>query len=187
MPRASFPVIPFFISRVHTRPMNLLSRLSSLLLVFAVAASSAMADIVENLNRPSSTVTVEQPQALAERLRMADTPDGEEVTEEETSEEEKEAPVIHRSKGKIVGFRVQVYADNNQRVAKGEARQRERAISRRFPAMMTYVAYASPYWRLRVGDFRTQAEAEKAANDIRRAFPSYAKEVRVVRDRINAR
>lgn len=165
--------------------MNHLSRLLTLLLVFTAAASAAVADIVENLNRPGSTVTVEQPQALAERLRVAEPSDSEEATDEEPLEE-KETPV-YRSKGKIVGFRVQVYADNNQRVAKGEARQRERAIGRRFPSMMTYVAYASPYWRLRVGDFRTQAEAEKAAADIRRAFPGYAREVRVVRDRINAR
>ena len=167
--------------------MNLYSRLFSVLLILSVATVSAMADILENLNRPGSTVTVEQPQALAERLRASETPSSEEASGEETSEEEKEAPATHRVKGKTVGYRVQVYADNNQRVANAEARQRERAIGRRFPAMMTYVAYASPYWRLRVGDFRTQAEAEKAATDIRRAFPSYAKEVRVVRDRINAR
>jgi len=166
--------------------MNVLSRLFTLLLVLSVAGGAAIADIVENLNRPGSTVTVEQPQALAERLRLTESSPDDETVDEETSEEEKEVPVM-RSKGKIVGYRVQVYADNNQRVAKGEARQRERAIGRRFPSMMTYVAYASPYWRLRVGDFRTQAEAEKAASDIRRAFPGYAREVRVVRDRINAR
>lgn len=166
--------------------MNILSRLFTLLLVLSVAGGAAIADIVENLNRPGSTVTVEQPQALAERLRLTESSTEDETVDEETSEEEKEVPVM-RSKGKIVGYRVQVYADNNQRVAKGEARQRERAIGRRFPSMMTYVAYASPYWRLRVGDFRTQAEAEKAASDIRRAFPGYAREVRVVRDRINAR
>lgn len=166
--------------------MNQLSRLSVIILILSLAAGTALADIIGNLNQPGSTVTVEQPQALAERLSHAGGDSSEEVTDDETAEEEKEIPV-QRSRGKIVGYRVQVYADNNQRVAKGEARQRERAIGRRFPAMMTYVAYASPYWRLRVGDFRTQAEAEKAASDIRRAFPGYAKEVRVVRDRINAR
>lgn len=164
--------------------MNRLSRFSAFLLILSVATVTSLADIIGNLNRPGSTVTVEQPQALAERLRVVESGSVDEADEEESSEEE---TPVQRSKGKIVGYRVQVYADNNQRVAKGEARQRERAISRRFPEIMTYVAYASPYWRLRVGDFRTQAEAEKVASDIRRAFPSYAKEVRVVRDRINAR
>lgn len=166
--------------------MNVIFRILTMALAVLSAAGIAMADIVENLNRPGSTVTVEQPAALAERLRMGASSETSEGISDETVEEEREVPV-QRSRGKIVGYRVQVYADNNARVAKGEARQRERAIGRRFPAMMTYVAYASPYWRLRVGDFRTHAEAEKAAADIRRAFPGYAKEVRVVRDRINAR
>lgn len=186
MPGASLPVIPFF-EQLLIIKMNHISRLSSLLLLLCLTGATALADIVENLNRPGSTVTVEQPDALAERLRRVEAGETGEAAEEASSEEEREAVPVHRSKGKIVGYRVQVYADNNQRVAKGEARQRERAIGRRFPSMMTYVAYASPYWRLRVGDFRTQAEAEKAAVDIRHAFPGYAREVRVVRDRINAR
>ena len=88
--------------------------------------------------------------------------------------------------GKTVGYRVQVYADNNVRSAKSEARNRERAVSSAFPQHATYVSYASPYWRLRVGDFRSQYDAEKAAAEIRKTFPRYAREVRVVRDRINA-
>jgi hypothetical protein len=59
-------------------------------------------------------------------------------------------------------------------------------MNQAFPTYATYVAYASPYWRLRVGDFRSQYEAEKAAAEIRKAFPRYAKEVRVVRDRVNS-
>ncbi len=154
----------------------------------ALSVGAVMADIVDNFSRPSATVTLEQPEALLNRLRATEPKaEGENPDAESTEAEEKEEAPVYRSKGKIVGYRVQVYADNNVRVAKGEARQRERAISRRFPAMTTYVAYASPYWRLRVGDFRTQAEAEKAAADIRRAFPGYAREVRIVRDRINAR
>lgn len=154
-----------------------------------LSAGGVMADIVENFSRPETTVTIEQPEALLNRIRGngqqtdAENPDSQSAEGEEKKEE---TPVI-RSKGKIVGYRVQVYADNNVRVAKGEARQRERAIARRFPSFGTYVAYASPYWRLRVGDFRTQAEAEKAAADIRHAFPGYAREVRIVRDRINAK
>lgn len=109
--------------------------------------------------------------------------EGDQSTSED--KEERERPV-QMSRGKIVGYRVQVYADNNVRVAKGEARKRERAIAARFP-YNTYVAYASPYWRLRVGDFKTQAEAEKVATDLRRSFPGYAKEIRVVRDRINSK
>lgn len=72
------------------------------------------------------------------------------------------------------------------RTAKSEARIRERAVGRAFP-YNTYVTYSSPYWRLRVGDFRTQEDAQKAAAAIRRTFPRYAREVRVVRDHVYAR
>lgn len=169
--------------------MNRILNISTLILLSIFAVFSAKADIIENLNRPGSSITVEQPEQLAKRLSVPDatevenqSAEGEQVQEEKETQERP----VQMSRGKIVGYRVQVYADNNVRVAKGEARQRERAISSRFP-YATYVAYVSPYWRLRVGDFKTQAEAEKAAADIRRTFPGYAKEIRIVRDRINAK
>ncbi len=68
---------------------------------------------------------------------------------------------------------------------KNEARTKARIIGERFPELRTYVTYTSPYWRLKVGDFRTQRDAQAAADDIRQAFPSYGKEIRVVRDRVN--
>ena len=87
---------------------------------------------------------------------------------------------------KIGGYRVQIYSDNNSRTAKNEARAKERAISQTFPDLATYVSYDSPYWRLRVGDCRTRAEADALAAEIKKAFPAYRAEITVVRDRINA-
>lgn len=89
------------------------------------------------------------------------------------------------SRQRTSGYRVQVFLDNNPSTAKGTARSRANAINSRFPELRTYVTYNSPYWRLRVGDFRTQAEAAAAAEDLRHAFPRSAKEIRVVRDNIN--
>lgn len=85
----------------------------------------------------------------------------------------------------MAGYRVQVFSDNNVRTAKSEARTKSRNISARFPQYKTYVMYTSPYWRLKVGDFRNKQEADDAAEELRRAFPAYSKEIRVVRDRIN--
>lgn len=89
--------------------------------------------------------------------------------------------------GRVAGYRVQVFSDNNQRTAKGEARAKERMIREAYPDYETYVVYNSPFWRLKVGDFRTQHEAEAAADDIKSRFPSFAREVRIVRDRVNTR
>ena len=85
----------------------------------------------------------------------------------------------------MAGFRIQVYSDNNYRTAKSEAHAKEREFSERFPDMHTYVIYTSPFWRLRVGDFRSQDEALEKVVEIKEAFPQYSREIRVVRDRIN--
>lgn len=144
------------------------------------------ATFAERLQNPSAGVTVEAPYGLWLRVRKAvtvDEPVAEELTEE--ADEKQDAADRPKVKGKNVGYRVQVYADNNARSAKSEARQREKAISNVFPEYGTYVTYASPFWRLRVGDFKSQYDAEKAAAEIKRQFPGYAREVRVVRDRVN--
>jgi hypothetical protein len=144
------------------------------------------AAIVSRLQHSASTITIDAPNELLLRaLPKADAETSGAVDDETSSDQDQER--VARSKGgKAVGYRVQVYADNNVRTAKAEARQRERVMNQAFPTYATYVAYASPYWRLRVGDFRSQYEAEKAAAEIRKAFPRYAKEVRVVRDRVNS-
>ena len=87
--------------------------------------------------------------------------------------------------GRMAGYRVQVFSDNNVRTAKSEANNKARQIRAKFPQYQTHVMFTSPYWRLRVGDFRTQAEAQSAANLIRAAFPAMSKEIRVVKDRVN--
>ncbi|MCM1138488.1 MAG: SPOR domain-containing protein [Muribaculum sp.] len=119
--------------------------------------------------------TVNQPTLLTRRLLPVI------EIEENEIKEEVQRPV----NGRLAGFRVQVFSDNNTRTAKNEARSKQRVISSRFPQYQTYVMYTSPYWRLKVGDFRTQQEANDAADELRKAFPSYSKEIRVVRDRIN--
>lgn len=90
------------------------------------------------------------------------------------------------SDGRAAGYRVQVFSDNNRNTAKDEANKKARQLRARFPQYRSYVQYTAPYWRLRVGDFRTQAEANAAAAQIRAAFPAMSKELRVVKDRINA-
>lgn len=123
--------------------------------------------------------TITQPEALRKLLIR-------EKIEETTVDEEKAADeAATGSHNRVAGYRVQVFSDNNASTARNEARAKSRNISERFPEMRTYVIYTSPYWRLKVGDFRTKREADDAAEEIRRAFPSYSKEIRVVRDRIN--
>lgn len=150
----------------------------------AAAAADSSLTVVDAINA-GGNIVVEMDSALLELIVPSPASEegagGSESTE--TAPERQQRP---NAQGKIVGYRVQIYADNNVRTAKSEARMRERAVGRIFP-YNTYVTYSSPYWRLRVGDFHTQEEAQKAATAIRQAFPRYAREVRVVRDRVYAR
>ena len=142
-------------------------------------------DIVSHITA-GGTNTIVQPQALARLLvrpAAVSTPVSQTSDAADSGVEENQtATVTHAVK--TAGFRVQVFSDNRP-AAKGEARSKGRAISGRFPNMRTYVTYNSPYWRLKVGDFRTKREAEHAAEEIRQAFPAYSREIRVVADKIS--
>ena len=67
-----------------------------------------------------------------------------------------------------VGYRIQAYSDNNYKTAKAAAQKRE-----------------APAWRLRIGDFKTQREAQAALHRIKSVYPKFAREMVIVRDRIN--
>ena len=57
------------------------------------------------------------------------------------------------------GFRVEVFAGNNVRTAKSRATAKRRNLMARLPQYRVYLTFQSPYWRVRVGDFRTRGEA----------------------------
>ncbi len=140
------------------------------------AEETAVAVTIVNHITAGTSNVINQPEALLKRLMPIVDSDNEESTHDEHSR-----PIG----GRMAGYRVQVFSDNNVRTAKAEAASKQRIISARLPQYQTYVRYTSPYWRLKVGDFRTQQEANDAADELRKAFPAYSKEIRVVRDRIS--
>jgi hypothetical protein len=99
--------------------------------------------------------------------------------------EENAAPASTTSPRSGGGYRIQVFSDSNPRTARNEARAKAGNIAARFPEYRTYVTYDAPYWRLRIGDFRSYEAAHEALSAIKEAFPAYRRELRVVRDRIN--
>ncbi len=149
-------------------------------IVFACAsgaqesADTAVTTIVDRINA-SGTIEVRQPAALAARLRKAAGTDG--GASAEASER-------IAAQGRV-GYRIQVFDDNDPRTARTEAQNRKRMMESRFPEWHAYLQFNSPYWRVKVGDFRSRAEAEGAIEDMRRAFPYMSGQLRIVRDRIN--
>lgn len=85
---------------------------------------------------------------------------------------------------KMQGFRAQVFSGNNQRKSKEEAIRKEKMIKELYPDLPTYVTYTAPFWKLRVGDFRSREEAYALIRDLKETFPSFAKEMYIVKDEV---
>lgn len=83
------------------------------------------------------------------------------------------------------GYRIQAFSGNNARTAKRDADNRAAAINEKYPEYATYVTFDSPYWRLKVGDFNNYDDAAAALAEMKRSFPTFSREMRLVRDRIN--
>ena len=64
------------------------------------------------------------------------------------------------------GFRVQIFSSTDRKKAYGQ-QSKFKAL---YPTIRSYISYSEPYYKLRVGDFRTRLEAEKLINKLR---PSY--------------
>lgn len=88
---------------------------------------------------------------------------------------------------KLTGFRVQVFGDGrNQNTLESRAKARGNAIVAKFPKYrgQIYSHSSSPNWYTRVGNFRTQAEASAALAELKKAFPQFSSEMRVVKSKI---
>ncbi len=139
------------------------------------------------------------PKADEERLNELDDDDNTSVKKDEDKKKDddkkkeeltpKKPKRQHTSQQTIenrgVGYRIQAYSDNNYKTAKASAQKRARDIAMKFPQYRSYISYKAPAWRLRIGDFKTQREAQAALQRIKSVYPKFAREMVIVRDRIN--
>ena len=68
----------------------------------------------------------------------------------------------------VYGYRVQVFFGADRR----EAYDQQAKFKDLYPELNTYVSYTQPNYKVRAGDFRTRAEAQKLLNDLRSVFPT---------------
>lgn len=129
---------------------------------------------VVNVINASGTISITQSQALKQYVACPEVPVGDNETESVST------PQNTRN-----GYRVLVFDDNNPQTAHSAARNREAAFQQQFPQWRAYVSFNSPYWQVKVGDFRSRAEAEAAMAEIRELHPSLGAYMRIVRERIN--
>ncbi len=141
---------------------------------WSLQAQVALSDtsIIQYLERPETggQVQVTQPKELSKRVSRAQNVivkyDGDRGYTQES------------------GYRIQVFYSNDYRTAKDKALSREKLIQSVFPDLPTYAVFTSPFWRLRVGDFRTAEEAKTELVKLQKRFPQMAEEMRVVKDKI---
>lgn len=63
--------------------------------------------------------------------------------------------VIRRVSSVGKGYRIQIYSGPDRLKAK----ETKVSFMKRFPAIRSYITYTAPYYRIRVGDFKTRGEA----------------------------
>ncbi|MBR5440977.1 MAG: SPOR domain-containing protein [Prevotella sp.] len=74
---------------------------------------------------------------------------------------------VMRNSHKVTGFRVQAFAGGNTREDKRKAEEARDKIKRAYPSEPVYVHFYSPRWICRVGNYRTQEEANRMLRNIR--------------------
>lgn len=84
---------------------------------------------------------------------------------------------------KARGYRVQVYAGNNSRIARQEANDVAEQVKAEFPELPIYAFFQPPRWLCRVGDYRSIEEADAAMRRLKAT--GKFKEVSIVREQIN--
>lgn len=81
------------------------------------------------------------------------------------------------------GYRVQIYSSNRQQTAKMEALELETKLKTEI-SQTIYVLYLPPFWKVRLGDFRTYDEAKDYKKEFVQQFPQMIGDTYIVRDKI---
>lgn len=92
-----------------------------------------------------------------------------------------EKHVYLNEKQKIIGWRIQIFFDSGNN-SKSKAYSKKGVFMAMYPDMSVYLMFQSPYYKVRVGDFRTRMDAEGFKQKLLGTFP----DAFVVKDEIRA-
>lgn len=79
------------------------------------------------------------------------------------------------------GFRIQVFSGNDQKKSRNEANHRRNLVKSQFPQLNVSISYSAPVWTVTAGGYSNRADAEKALQELRAAFPAFGREMYIVR------
>ena len=93
---------------------------------------------------------------------------------------------VERGEQERAGYRVQVYSSNNPSRGKSEALLIEQRV-KQVVNVPVYVIYASPSWKVRLGDFLTEQQAAEFRDAFKNLCPDLADYTYIVRDQVKIR
>jgi hypothetical protein len=123
--------------------------------------------IVQYLERSNTggAIRIEQPAELSRRVaRVGDD--------------------VEQNMVKVPIYRIQLFSSNNI-TAKAQAESLAKEFAAAFPDIPSMVSYVSPFWRLRVGEFRTYEEANAMLPIIQNKFSDMQRGMLIIRERIS--
>lgn len=131
---------------------------NTLLILFLFLASTTFS---QNDTLKEGTITINQDERISELV-------------------DRHIEINKATEGKIAGWRVQIYnsSGTNSRI---EAQNARKLFLSKYPEVGAYLIYQPPFFKIRVGDFRTKEEAYSFYKQVLSDFPvSY-----LVSDQIN--
>ncbi|MDE7403447.1 MAG: SPOR domain-containing protein [Muribaculaceae bacterium] len=160
-------------------------------LIFALVGTIVFPSEAQSVSKEK-----ENPEKITGRIEIEsggnitiDIPDNllNQLTEEEKITHRNSGPVLKHGINKLQGYRIQIFSDgHNQHSLEARAKARGNAVIAKFPKYrgQVYSFSSSPNWYTRIGNFRTQEQANAAMAELKRAFPQFASEMRVVKSSI---
>ena len=93
--------------------------------------------------------------------------------------------VEHDANQPVSGYRVQIFSSSQQRTARSTAFQLQARVRASGIDAQTHIIYNQPYWKVRLGDFKTKAEAQLLREQVNKLMPDLQEDTYIVRDNID--
>lgn len=78
---------------------------------------------------------------------------------------------LNRHQFTLTGWRIQIFFDSGAN-SKRKATDALRQFNQRYPNYEAYLSFKEPYYRVRVGDFRSRLEAEGFLRKVQAEYPN---------------
>lgn len=165
-----------------------ISRIKKLLIILVTAGAFSTPVAAQNESSPIENPVEKIEKGSQQRIQIS-IPDFilDLIVSDRDKEKKTTGPVLRPGVNKLNGFRIQVFSDGRAAHSlESRAKARGSAVISKFPKYrgQVYTYSSAPNWYTRIGNFQTQQDAAKALTELKRTFPQFASEMRIVRSQI---